>query len=357
MPLSKASRSGPFVQQASAPADAMAAAGHVRIDLVYAAEAVREVAVTLGRPDTSRVLRGLTAGQAVAAVARLYSVCGCAQQVAAQRALESARGIAPTTVEEAEREDRVLRECAQEHLWRLLLDWPTQLGLAPAERTFVTWHRQLAQRSTDLDGLDAAASRFVREELLGMSGASWRALDGDGFERWLGAGGGLAPELLARLPPEPHTLRGADETSALVRQQHHPALQWALRRYGWTTFARVLARVAELVDYLTQIKSIGATPFKNGPGGVIQLAPQWGQGSVETARGRLQHEARLDADDRVQSYRVVAPTDVNFRADGPCARALTRLRASSLEAAVTQANSIVLGFDPCVPWKVSARPA
>jgi hypothetical protein len=357
MPLSQASRSGRSLQQTGTTADPIPAAGHVRIDLAYAAGGVRDVAVALRRPDTSRVLFGMTAEQAVAAIARLYSVCGCAQQVAAQRALESARGMAASTAEEARREERVLRECAQEHLWRLLLDWPRQLGLAPAERTFVTWYRWLAERSVDRDAFDAAAARFVHEELLGISGGSWRTLADDGFERWLATGRGLMPALLARLASQQPAVPDAAETSALVRQQNHPALQWALRRYGWTTFSRVLARAAELVDYLTQIKSVEPALSKNGPRAVTQVPPCPGRGSVESARGRLEHEVRLDADGRVLSYSVVAPTDVNFRADGPCARALWQVRAASLEDAVTQANRIVLAFDPCVPWTLTAVPA
>ena len=75
---------------------------------------------------------------------------------------------------------------------------------------------------------------------------------------------------------------------------------------------------------------------------------------METARGRLEHEVELDGEGRVRSYRVVAPTDVNFRSGGPCACALAALRAPSVAAAVSRARQIVLGFDPCVPWQVSA---
>jgi coenzyme F420-reducing hydrogenase alpha subunit len=329
--------------------------GHVRIELSCADGEVRGVTVHLQRPDAARMLRGLAPEQAVALVPRLYSVCGSAQHIAARRALEAARGIAPSRAEEAERDARVLRECAQEHLWRLLLDWPRQLGMPPAERTFVTWHRRLSEETAEHWSEDARC--FVRDELLGMPGETWAALDGDGLERWLGAAQGLAAAILASLPPEPPVALAGIETTALTRQQSRPAVLWAQARHGWGTFARVVARIVEVVDCLTQINPPAWCASKNEPPALDGAAAGRGSASVETARGRLVHEVALDAAGRVERYRVVAPTDVNFQAEGPCERALAALRAARPEAAVAAAHRVVLGFDPCVPWQVGVRTA
>jgi hypothetical protein len=221
----------------------------------------------------------------------------------------------------------------------------------------VIWHRRLAGEPTDLAQWSLDARRFVHDALLGMPSESWCALDDAGFERWLGAAHGLAAQMLALLPPEPSSDQDRTETSALARQQDRPALKWARQRCGWGTFARVVARVVELVDCLTQIKSPALAPSKNEPHAATGGVTRRGSASVETARGRLVHEVELGGEGRVERYRVVAPTDVNFQSDGPCARALARLEVPTPEAAVAAANRVVLGFDPCVPWQVSARAA
>lgn len=314
-----------------------------------------QATVHLQRPDAAQVLRGLVADEVPIVVPRLYSVCGRAHQVAAQRAIEQARGVRALPAEEAERDARLGTEALQEHLWRLLLDWPKQLGLPPAERVFVAWHRMLGALPRDHAAVRSRVDAFLDEDLLGMPAERWRTLDADGLESWLRGGCGIASALLAALPAEGATLPDDDETGALPRVRDRAALQWAIRRAGWGTFARVLARVVEVVDGLSRIKSGPVTV--SGSARLSLAANPFGRGEayVETARGRLHHRVGLDAAGRIEAYRVNAPTDVNFRAGGPCARALGRLHCATAGAAVEQAGRIVLGFDPCVPWRVSAQ--
>jgi len=108
-------------------------AGHVRVRLTLRGDVVAAVDVSCERPDVAAVLAGRSAIDAVALVPLIYSLCGQAQGIAARAALSAAHGAAVA----AHIDPRVAAEAAREHAWKLLIDWPKQLGLAPNEALFV----------------------------------------------------------------------------------------------------------------------------------------------------------------------------------------------------------------------------
>jgi Ni,Fe-hydrogenase I large subunit len=79
-----------------------------------------------------------------------------------------------------------------------------------------------------------------------------------------------------------------------------------------------------------------------------------GQGQAiawcEMARGLLLHWVQLDPQGRVEDYRVLAPTEWNFHADGALAHALTALPAHDTAAAWCLAAA----YDPCVDCTVQS---
>ena len=107
--------------------------GRVRLSLTMADGVVCRTEVACERPAVARLLHGQPAEQAVALVPLIYSLCGKAQGIAARAALAAARGNAGTVHIDAE----AWVEAAREHAWKLLVDWPKQLGLAPDEGLFV----------------------------------------------------------------------------------------------------------------------------------------------------------------------------------------------------------------------------
>jgi uptake hydrogenase large subunit len=107
--------------------------GRVKLSLVVGAERIGAATVSCLRPDVVRILRGQPAGKAVALVPLIYSLCGKAQGVAARAALAAARGDTQGPHVDVE----VLAEAAREHAWKLFIDWPKQLGVAPDEAFFV----------------------------------------------------------------------------------------------------------------------------------------------------------------------------------------------------------------------------
>lgn len=107
--------------------------GRVRLNLSLSQDRVTETELYCERPEVARLLRGQPAEQAVALVPLIYSLCGKAQGIAAQAALAAARGNSVADHVDAE----AWAEAAREHAWKLCVDWPRQLRLAPDEALFV----------------------------------------------------------------------------------------------------------------------------------------------------------------------------------------------------------------------------
>lgn len=107
--------------------------GRVRLTLSVAGYVIDRAALSCERPVLSRLLRGKPAEPAVALVPLIYSLCGKAQGIAARAALAAARGNPTAPYVDAE----VWSEAAREHAWKLFVDWPRQVGLAPDEAFFV----------------------------------------------------------------------------------------------------------------------------------------------------------------------------------------------------------------------------
>ena len=106
--------------------------------------------------------------------------------------------------------------------------------------------------------------------------------------------------------------------------------------------ARFVARLRELALLLAgrSVPAIGA-----------QTLPTGGIAWVENARGLLIHQVQLDQD-RVRSYRIVAPTEWNFHPGGALASALLGVAATDLDAVQRHAMRVVNSLDPCVACQV-----
>lgn len=257
-------------------------AGRVRLRLTLDGDVVAAVDVACDRPDVAAALAGKPADEAVALVPLIYSLCGQAQGIAARAALAAARGTAMA----AHVDPRAAAEVAREHGWKLLVDWPKALGLAPDEAMFV----RVAKAAP------GAAAEVVAE---------LRA-----HPLFAAMAGALAPD-------------GVDA-------------EWARR-----IAARRDALVALLTGGNTLAGTVAAEP----------LGPGRGRATVETARGELLHEITLDAEsgERIAAYRIVAPTDRLFAAEGPMPGWLVGLKKVGAGDTATRA---VLALDPCVPWEL-----
>lgn len=359
-------------------------AGELKLKLLLDADHVAAVEIVSTRPRAARLLAGKSVSAALSLLPLLFTVCGGAQRLAGAAAVAAAQGRAqPATA--AERL-AVLSEATQEHLWRLLLDWPQLLGQAQLQAEFSVWFRRLALAGKSgcwPDWGDTFAD-FIATEVLGMRLDTWEQLasyapagDGESLAAriwtalpdaptenhgtWLPqasaatfaqALGGSWDEALERNPE----WQGAPaETGPLARWRNHPALSSALRRYGRGARPRLLARMMDLAQ-CARYFAAGADDVAAAPIDACSIAPGIGVARVETARGTLLHRVRLE-DERVAEYTLVAPTEWNFHPRGAFASLLLGAPAADAETLRRQATALALALDPCVPYRIEIEHA
>lgn len=327
------------------------------IDIGWAAGAIERVELRSHRPDTSRVLPGRTPDEALALLGRLYTVCGRAQRAAAEFALGAALGRSPTV----ERRAELLRACAieavQEHLWRLLVDWPRALGLLPAQERFAHWYRRCG--ADDADWPSALLEEIERSWIGRPADALAEWSDPAAWDAWLEDRGPALAALFAELRAAPAARRDAGartartprvaETGAVVQHAEHPCIAGLLAA-GRGVEARAVARLVGLATLAGNLCGRGdrdlETEFDAGSRG-----PGRATAVVTTARGLLVHDVAL-ADERIASYSIRTPTDANFAADGAYVAQVRGRTAADAAEAVRIAELWALALDPCVPYAV-----
>lgn len=353
------------------------------LSLELAAGRVSMVDVASTRPRAARLLVGKTATAALPLLPLLFSVCGDAQGLAGAAAVAGARGqVRPATPVERL---AVLCEATQEHLWRLLLDWPHLLGQEQMQAEFAVWFRRLglAGKSGCWPDWGDAFVDFVAGEVLGMPLEAWEHLTGYAP----GSAATLAARLWRALPDEPagdsggwlpsasaatfaQALDGSwsdtferhpewqgapAETGSLARWRQHPALAAAMLRHGRGARPRLLARLMDLAQ-CARCLAAGADDGAAMPIDACSSGPGVGVARVETARGTLLHRVRLE-DERVAEYTLVAPTEWNFHSRGAFASLLLGAPATDAETLRRQAAALVLALDPCVPYRIEIEHA
>jgi Ni,Fe-hydrogenase I large subunit len=59
--------------------------------------------------------------------------------------------------------------------------------------------------------------------------------------------------------------------------------------------------------------------------------------------------------DRIERYRILAPTEWNFGPEGPAARALADIAGRPVDIARTQAQLLIHAIDPCVGYDLEVK--
>lgn len=323
-------------------------------------------------------LRGATPDEAMARIGLAYSICRHAQQAAAELAMEAA-GHALEGVDGGHTCQALRSEWLREHACNLMLAWPALLG----QREEPALVRAIMQAGDNDVAIRATLSRGLQEEILGMAPATFLALDADGLQHWCDSAPtpsaarfktwrhgpacsgempmlpGLpdwnmatAAALAERMRDErgfclhPHWHGQAMETGVWPRQHGHPLICAWLRISGNDAAARMLGRLVELAQAATgtlQEPVLRAWTLDAGTG----LA------AVETARGPLLHRVQL-RDGRVEDYRVLAPTEWNFHAQGVLALVAACVERHAAGAAV---RAWTLALDPCETCSVEVHDA
>lgn len=387
--------------------------GGLTVGLELADGVIEHVTVSSRRmTGVSRLFPGRGVEEVLSWVPTLFSLCAHAQASAAAGAAECALGIAAHPTRQLARRALVAAETAQEHLWRVFLDWPMP-GIDPADRSFAAASRRIlppmsaalgaggdlfgvsaASRPVDLGPVRSAAAdleRVLEEGVFGMPTGAWLGLDAAGFAAWTKSPAHSAPRAVLRVLesglaaagavdaaflPEldasdlARVLGGAGaaafaarpmwsgrtwETTALSRQYAHHLVHAAVDRHGFGLLARMIARLVELALIPARLRAmaIAEAAMNVAP---VQLPKGCGLVQLEAARGRLIHyiETRMG---RVLRYRIVAPTEWNFHPGGVLVRSLTRLPAVDAVAARETAALIIQAIDPCVRCDIEVERA
>jgi hypothetical protein len=360
--------------------------GRIDIRLCCQGDAPATLRIQSSRPQLAqKLLAGRSPEEAANLSGLIFSLCGKAQRIAAEAACEAAQGV---FADESgnERETAVLLELAQEHAWRLLLNWPQQagasLGIAPDMASLLLLRQAAVDPSRFADTLDA----LLQTTLLGEPAADWLARDLAGFDAWrragktpvarlfaeLGEGADVGISQAALLPPlwrleddvardlaqraleaplfcaQPLWQDAPAETGAVARLSEQPLLAAWIAQRGRGAGARLLARLLELAALPVRLS---ASLPDTGPALVRAwpLGENGGLAGVETSRGLLLHVVQLQ-DGKVAQYRIVAPTEWNFHPDGPLAQALSGLAPGADLAA--RAQLVAQSLDPCVAFGI-----
>ncbi|MDD5058252.1 MAG: nickel-dependent hydrogenase large subunit [Sideroxydans sp.] len=353
----------------------MADVGKLTLIVMWDGAAVSGTEIRSTRPMAAQVLRGKTPEQVLRIVPMLFSVCGRAQSAAAKAALHAAQHSA---YEIASTERLIAGEAMQEHLWRLLLDWPKLLGLAQQEKLFAGWFALLRKIAAGEIGMDVFLHEFERDGL-GMSLAGWSGINSSSaLQSWWRESESSVAQVLAKLDElkcdgqcdvgllpawsvaealqacagkwdanfaaRPDWRGVAAETGARTYYADSPLL----RDVPSKVLARVLARIMDVVE----MASGNAAPRLD----VTSPAAGEGIAVVRTARGLLMHHVRLVAD-KVADYTIVAPTEWNFHPDGAFAQDLRGLQVQDAKRLLQLAQIEALSLDPCVEYEIEVRHA
>ena len=366
----------------------MTVEGELTVRLDWDGRRVQGVTIRSSRPfAVAQALAGRAPEEAAAMVPRLYSLCAEAQGAAAASAAAAATGVDPGSRPPAARESAVVHETVQEHLWRLLVDWPQIAGREPHYAPVALARKAVAaaRAGTGAATAEAAATlaAVAQEAVYGESAAGWLATgDAAALEAWLARAGTVPAALLAELlQTYPHLGRSTvalmpaatesalrrsilpaleheagfqqtplwdgtpAETGALARTRDHPLVAALRARDGNTAATRMVARLVELAQLVAGLPR--STPWVQG----FAPVPGDGVGAVQTARGLLVHRVRVAAG-RVHDYRIVAPTEWNFGPAGPLAAGLADAEAGTAAELERQARLAVQALDPCVACRV-----
>lgn len=339
------------------------------------------------RPDLAEALvRGKPAGEAPGLLGSLFSLCGHAHRLCAEMALNAAAGRGAMGRPGAERLLQFETLC--EHVRRIGIDWPLALAL-PASRDTVA-----ASALTSLHGcpalLGGAAAplsdtrRWLERQLLGMPAQEWLELwsrEPGWWAEWSAGGSGWLPRLVrearsvadwAVVPAEPlHVHAGTVSLRQLARSlsedagyTRQPSWQDGCAETGTWTRLNDAARPMPATPWLrlgARLAELARLTLPDAPGhgsgwlsfGAQQIAAGEGLAWVEMARGLLVHHARLDR--VVVGYRVLAPTEWNFHAEGAVARALAGLSPSRDVQTQRRIAALMAAYDPCVRFEVESQ--
>jgi len=337
--------------------------GAISIIVELADDRVCSVRVRSSRPvHLTRLFLGRPAAEIPLLAGRLFSLCGLSHAFAASRAIAAARGAEPNVAPQ----NLVALDCERlAETLRALATMAEDAVPPTALRAVLTLTRELAA-ATSRDRREIAARLRAETARLGLPDSAAAADAPFGrLQRELERGAAIAATAPDALRPEDDAtvlegIRAQGESFAAAPSiaGRAPETGAFARHWRETEFsrgalcARFSARMIDIALLLERLESASPQDASRSAAPVAREA----YCAVETSRGELYHWAQLTADDRIQAYAIVAPTEWNFHPAGPFVAALLGARIRRAEAAPTITRLAGL-FDPCVAFRVELREA
>ena len=357
-------------------------AGKLTLAVIWDGDSVCATDIRSTRPMAAQVLIGKTPAQVLQIVPLLFSVCGRAQGAAAGAALQAAQHGDPAASATVER--MIVCEVMQEHLWRVMLDWPKLTGLVRQEQRFAAWYAMLRKIAAGEIDMSVFLHEFERD-CLGMPVAEWREFDSyQALQTWWSKAHSSVAQLLAKLDElgqsrrvssgirllpawtaaeanqacagswdadfsaRPDWLGDAAETGAWTYFSGNSLLRDVWQQSGMKALTRLLARVMDVVEMASGCAAPRLDAASPSAGAGIAV--------VHTARGLLMHHVRVAAE-KVAEYAIVAPTEWNFHPNGAFAQDMRGLAERDMERLQQLARIEALSLDPCVAYEIEVRHA
>lgn len=307
----------------------MNSAGLLTVRGGWSAGELRELAVDLQRPSLTRLFIGQPPAQVAKTIPHLYSLCAEAQGAVARAALQAAGAELTLAVND----QRLWIEFLHENLWRLLLDWPLALGVAPEKAAFVAWRSARHGPSVAVE-----TAGLYDQVLLPLA------------EKCL-------KTLVHRAPTEVPLGGSIDHKEV----SEFNAVDWLAFWRGSTAYlAASFLPVSVLAAYQARLAAVAeaTAALSDGRAYPIQVM---GEGDlavaqIRTARGVLTHAAEL-AGGVVSRYQVWAPTDVFFRDQAALSALLAGQTWGNLDQMRQGLNQAILALDPCLPYVMELNDA
>ncbi len=389
----------------------MSIEGELQIELVCLEQRVDRVNIRSSRPlQLPLVFESKPVEDALRLIPMLYSVCATAQAQAAAMACRQAMACAIDPRVSMAESMLVWCETGREHLWRILIDWPTFCGESPEPDLLKDLPKLMRQAKAacfdqvseaftlqpelklDAEGLQQVIDflkQTSQQTVFGESPQAWYEIETiDDLHKWIDSRVTTPARLLAAIKEEGvgglggaksqhipdfeaeeigRRLRDAFanqftatpdwngepcETTPLTRQAQHPLIKALKVEYGNGLITRLAARLLELASIPSRLSDM-----LNGLlGGELQpmlrcRVEGTGIGIVEAARGRLTHRVAIH-DGLVRQYQIVAPTEWNFHPDGLVARGLQGLKVDDEASFRRQVSLFINAVDPCVGYQL-----
>ena len=346
----------------------------------------------MGGARIGRLLRGQQGDAVVKTLGSLLTLCAHAQRRTARMVLRAAAH-QERLHSDPESTQQLQLETARDHLRSMALDWPRRMKTAQSH-TGLQWLAgcplPLATPARTPAPEDAADQQvqlqsWLESHILHMPAHQWLNdfRDSSAFADWCGATVQTAMPLQClnawregaqQLRPETRTLDLLDTDTALQDERLRAVAQALAQNPDFAQLPQWLGACAETgvwsrlrhrqaavtphsaltrlqsrwVELLELACSSGDQPAALLQSGALPLGGGKAIAWCEMSRGLLLHWVQLDAQQQVQDYRVLAPTEWNFHPDGALARTLAQLDPAD----AVSAECLALAYDPCVECSI-----